>query len=157
MTGEEAVRVTGVVPIDRSIFGLDEMRRPGEERPFWAELPVDGTTPVQVGQGIALIFSNAQTHDASVAIDVSPTPLTPGPEFELLGEWRWVTGTGEQILCNIDGAVLEFRLRPDSQYTLRVWRAGGDTAEARFRELMGVVFPIDGLEKYHFGFTLTDR
>ncbi|MCM2393767.1 Haze protective factor 1 [Streptomyces albipurpureus] len=152
MTGEETIRVTGVVTIDRSIFGLDEMRRPGEERPFWAELPVDGT-PVRVGQGIAMVTSNAQSHDASVVIEVSPTVLTLGPEFELLGEWPWVTGAGEQILCNIDGPVLEFRLRANCRYTLRVWRAGGDTADARFKEMMGVVFPIEGLERYHFVFT----
>lgn len=152
MTVDETVRMTGAVAIDRSIFGLDEMRRPGEQRPFWAELPVDGTR-VRVGQGVALIVSNAQAHDASVVIEVSPTVSDPGSDFELLGEWPWVTGTGQQILCNIDGPALEFRLRADSRYTLRVWCAGGDTADARFRELMGVVFPIEGLEKYHFGFT----
>ncbi|MEW2084964.1 Haze protective factor 1 [Streptomyces sp. NPDC005283] len=154
MTGDEAIRVSGTVSVDRSIFGLDELRREGEEaRPFWTDLPMDGA-PVMVGHGIARILSRAQSHDVSVVVEVrGGLPDGPGEGFELLGSWRYRTGSGDQLVCTVDGPALTFRLREDSGYMLHVWRRGGDTAAARFAELMGQVYPVTGLEEYLFAFT----
>ncbi|MCM2389773.1 hypothetical protein [Streptomyces albipurpureus] len=53
----------------------------------------------------------------------------------------------------MDRPVLQFQLRGDSAYTSRVRCAGLDPADARFRELMGLVHLIEGLERYHLAFT----
>ncbi|MEU9014978.1 Haze protective factor 1 [Streptomyces sp. NPDC048479] len=153
MNGEVAIRVAGTVSIDRSIFGLDEIRRPDEEeRPFWTDLPMEGP-PVEVGSGIARILSSAQSHDASVVVEVrSDLPVDVGAGYEQLGAWPYRTGSGHQMLCTMDGPSLRFRLREDSQYVIYVWRKGGDTAAARFDELGGEVYPIVGLEEYLFVF-----
>ncbi|NUK24041.1 Haze protective factor 1 [Streptomyces lunaelactis] len=154
MAGDETVRVSGTVSVDRSIFGLDELRREGEEpRAFWTDLPMEGP-PLVVGAGVARVLSKAQSHDVSVAVEVrSGRPEGPGEGFELLGSWRYQTGSGEQMVCTMDGPALTFRLREDSGYVLQVWCRGGDTAAARFEELMGQVFPITDLEEYLFVFT----
>ena len=141
--------MSGTVSIDRSVFGLDELRREGEPaRPFWQELPMDGPAVV-VGAGIARVLSNAQAHDAAIAVEVRSTvPDDRGAEGELLGSWSFQTGSGELLVCNLDGPVLTFQLSADSAYMLHVWRRGGAGAAARFAELMGRVYPITGLEEY---------
>ncbi|MFF2189915.1 Haze protective factor 1 [Streptomyces sp. NPDC058155] len=153
----EGIKAVSKVPIDRSVFGLDEMRRPRDgERPMWVDLPMDGA-PVIVGQSAVRFLSNAQSHDALVEVEVcADLPKATGDDFELLGEWPYTSASGDMLLCNLDGPELHFRLAEDSTYLLRVWRKGGDSSAERFDELLGDVFPIIGLEEYRIVFTPTD-
>ncbi|MFD3557943.1 hypothetical protein [Streptomyces goshikiensis] len=149
MADDVLVRESIMVPIDRSIFGLDEERSAGEpDRPYWVDLPMDAE-PVRVGQAVVRVMSKAESHDASVTIEVRRGPQQDAaPDFELLGQWPYFTASGELGLYNVDGPLFGFTLRPASEYVLRVWRKGGETAAERYAELMGTVFPIEGLEEY---------
>ncbi|WP_158690625.1 Haze protective factor 1 [Streptomyces sp. 142MFCol3.1] len=146
-------RVSGTVEIDRSICGIDENRRPGEaERPFWTDLPVDAG-PVQVSHGTVLVRSEAQAHDVEVTLETGAELSEPlGAEFELLGEWPYRSGSGDLVVCTIEGPEFSFAVPADSRFLLRVFRSGGATVAARFDELTGHQYPITGLEAYHFLF-----
>ncbi|MEU5951495.1 Haze protective factor 1 [Streptomyces sp. NPDC047525] len=155
MLENEERKVSGTVTIDRSIFGLDQSRRPGEDGDlYWVDLPMAGE-PVQVDKGTALIISNASSHEAVVTMTVRHSPAVDDShsEFELLGTWPFLSRSGDITLLNIDGPELTLDLEPDSSYSLQVWRKGGETASTRFRELMGNQYPITGLEEYRLVFT----
>ncbi|MFJ3879135.1 hypothetical protein ACIPW5_16885 [Streptomyces sp. NPDC090077] len=149
MTEAAFLRETIAVPIDRSIFGLDEERSAEEpDRPYWVDLPMDGE-PVRVSQSAVRVMSTVESHDATVTIEVRRGPqLDAAPGFELLGQWHYRTVGGEIGLYNIDGPLFSFTLNPKSEYTLRVWRKGGDTATEKHAALVGNVYPIEGLEEY---------
>ncbi|MFZ3548806.1 Haze protective factor 1 [Streptomyces sp. 4.24] len=149
MTDDVLARETIIVSIDRSIFGLDEDRGAEEQdRPYWVDLPMD-SEPVRVGLGIVRVMSKVGSHEAPVTIEVRRGPHTgAAPDYELLGEWPYLTASGKVGLYNIDGPLFEFELEPARQYTLRVWRKGGETASQKYDELMGNVYPIEGLEEY---------
>ncbi|MWA15037.1 Haze protective factor 1 [Streptomyces sp. BA2] len=148
-------QLSGIVTIDRSIFGLDQSRRPGEDDdPYWTDLPLDSKAAVHVEKGAALIISNAQSHEAAVTLKVQDSTTGDAyPGFQLLGNWPFLSRSGDVSLLNIDGPELTFNLDPDSSYTLQVWRKGGETASTRFNELMGNEHPITGLENYRLVFT----
>ncbi|MFC0843543.1 Haze protective factor 1 [Streptomyces noboritoensis] len=154
MAEDAVTEVAGTVPVERSVFGLDEMRRPGEpERPFWTELPMGGD-PVVVGVSTGRMLSNAPSHEALVELKVrDQPPPRPGPEFVPPREWAYTSGSGQVILCSLDGPELRIDLAADTAYVLRVWRKGGDSAAERFEELAGSVYPVTGLEEYRFLFT----
>lgn len=61
----------------------------------------------------------------------------PGPEFVPLGEWVYMSGSGQVMLCSLDGPELRLDLAADTAYVLRRWRKGGDSAAERFEELAG--------------------
>ncbi|MEV8321271.1 hypothetical protein AB0Q95_44700 [Streptomyces sp. NPDC059900] len=144
---------SGTATIDRSVLGVDEDRRPDEaERPYWTDLPMDGE-PVHVSHATALVRSAAQAHDATVTVELGQSPSHSDEGCVLLGEWAYQSGSGEAGIYTLDDKELDFTLPSDSQFTLRIWRQGGEIAGKRFRQLMGVEYPITGLEDYRFLFT----
>lgn len=149
MTDDALLRETTIVPIDRSIFGLDEDRSSeDQDRPYWVDLPMD-SQPVRVGQATVRVMSNVESHEAPVTIEVRRGPRTgAAPDYQLLGEWPYFTASGQVGLYNTDGPLLTFALEPSCLYTLRVYRKGGETAARKHSELMGNVYPIEGLEEY---------
>ncbi|MFB9593716.1 Haze protective factor 1 [Streptomyces racemochromogenes] len=149
MEDDALLRESTIVPIDRSIFGIDEERSPEEpERPYWVDLPMDAE-PVRVGRATVRVLSKVESHDATVTIEVSRGPYQDAaPDFDLLGEWPYSTASGAASLYNIDGPLMSFTLKPASAYTVQVWRKGGSTAVAKHAEIVGKVYPIEGLEEY---------
>ncbi|MCY0939604.1 hypothetical protein [Streptomyces sp. H34-S4] len=135
--------------VDRSIFGIEETQS-SPELPYlrWAEMEMD-STPVRIGQGAIRFMSLAGTHYPLITIEVRSKPREPkGSGFELIGQGSYRSASGEASLFNIDGPELDFKLTPDSEYDLRVWRCGGDAASQRYATLLGKVYPIEGIEEY---------
>lgn len=97
-----------------------------------------GGDSVVVGAGTARILSNAPSHEVLVELEVrDDPPPQPGPEFVPLGEWVYMSGSGQVMLCSLDGPELRLDLAADTAYVLRRWRKGGDSAAERFEELAG--------------------
>ncbi|MGW6689191.1 hypothetical protein [Streptomyces sp. NPDC054961] len=149
MSNDAVFRESTTVAIDRSIFGVDEDRSPEElDRPYWVDLSMD-SEPVRVGLSTLRVMSLVGTHDALVTVEIlREFTAVEVPGFKLLGEWSYQSSTGKAYIFNIDGPVMPFPLEPNRVYTLRVWRRGGETAVQRYSELLGAVFPIEGLEEY---------
>ncbi|MGW6862450.1 hypothetical protein [Streptomyces xanthophaeus] len=152
MSDDSPRRETFQLSIDRSIFGIQENRSEDEfSSPSWLDLEVDDV-PVRVARGAARFRSLVGTHRALVTIEVGRTHSPPPSGFELIGRERYTTYSGQARLCNINAPYDSFQLARNSEYEFYAWRRGGDTAVARHDEMLGVVYPIEGLEEYllHF-------
>ncbi|MGW9370383.1 hypothetical protein ACWGVR_10250 [Streptomyces xanthophaeus] len=135
--------------IDRSIFGIQEDRSDDElSSPAWLELEMD-EVPVRVTRGAIRIMSLVGTHRPLVTVEVRKShPVPPPSEFERIGHGRYLTYSGSANFFTIDGPHASFSLAPNGEYELNVWRKGGETARERHDELLGRVYPIEGLEEY---------
>lgn len=143
-------RETAPIHADRGVFGIQEDRSAYQNAgPSWLEMQMDNV-PVRIGHGAVRFRCLVGTHRPTVTIEVSKGKTNPPSEgFELIGSGPYQSLSGEAHFWSFDGGpYLPFTLRPDSVYDLHVWRKGGDTAQARYEELVGVVYPIVGLEEY---------
>ncbi|MCF2129463.1 hypothetical protein L1I79_23945 [Strepomyces sp. STD 3.1] len=141
------------VHIERSLFGLTAEGSPV----LWTDLPMGPTGAVHVADGTALFISNAQEHDATLTLQVnSLTSESVGEGFVLVGSWPFSSCLGTLVLNTVNAAgSIEFRLAPDSVYTMHVWRKGGESAQERFYGDLGGVTPKTGLEDYLIEFVPT--
>ncbi|UQW99229.1 hypothetical protein [Streptomyces sp. RerS4] len=133
--------------IDRSIFGINEAPSADEPGDIWALMEVDDT-PVRVGLGAILFRSTVGRHKSLVTVEVRTASTCPDQGFESIYHDVYRSRSGKAVLSNIDGPKINFALQSETEYTLSVWRKGGDTAPARHDEMLGVVLPIEGLEEY---------
>ncbi|WP_159396464.1 hypothetical protein [Streptomyces sp. Sge12] len=131
MANDVVFHRSATVAIERSIFGVDENRYPGEaDRPYWVDLPMDREEPVRVGLSMLRVVSRSGTHDAQVTIEVRhrPSHLNES-DFEFLGEWAYRSSSGRACVFNIDGPILPFELEPNSEYRLHIWRSHAGARE----------------------------
>ncbi|WP_240045090.1 Haze protective factor 1 [Streptomyces alboflavus] len=151
--------VSAIAHLYRGIFAIDQMRRPSEtERPDCWDLEIDFARAVTVGDGTAVFNSDAPSHDVEVTLRCASQPPPLGGEFVELGEWPFVSYSGDLVFSTTDGPEPELctrLLEADREYRLRVWAKGRDTAREAFERLQGEVFPITGLEEYVILFETT--
>ncbi|MFD5623731.1 hypothetical protein [Streptomyces yangpuensis] len=150
MSNDAVFRESVAIPIDRSVFGVDEDRS-GEavHRPFWVDLPMDREAPVSVGLSTICMTSLVGSHEAQVTIEVYQEQNPADAQgFESLGSWGYRSVSGKASVFNLDGPALQFPLAPDTKYVLRVWRKGGESAVERHVALLGTRSLIVGLEEY---------
>ncbi|MFD9339571.1 hypothetical protein ACFWBF_35105 [Streptomyces sp. NPDC060028] len=150
MSDDALHKETFQLPIDRSIFGIQEDRSDDElSSPAWLELEMD-EVPVRVARGAVRIMSLVGTHRPLVTVEVRKNHREPPlSEFERIGHGHYLTYSGSANFFTIDGPHASFSLTPNGEYELNVWRkGGGETARERHDELMGRVYPIEGLEEY---------
>ncbi|MGW7452795.1 hypothetical protein [Streptomyces sp. NPDC054787] len=140
--------------IDRSIFGIQEERFDDDvSSPAWLELEMD-EVPVRIARGTVRIMSLVGTHRPLVTVEVRKSqPAPPPSEFERIGHGRYLTYSGNACFFTIDGPHASFSLARNGEYELNVWRKGGEIARERHDELLGRVYPIEGLEEYLIQFT----
>ncbi|MFJ3926469.1 hypothetical protein [Streptomyces sp. NPDC090022] len=154
MSDDALYAATFHLPVDRCIFGIQESRS-GEEysAPAWLELEID-EVPVRMSRGAVRFMSLIGTHSPLITVEIRKNlSKVPSRDFDLIGSGRYLTFSGDATFLTIDGPHASFSLRPYSEYELNVWRKGGDTARERHEELMGTVYPIEGLEEYLIQFT----
>ncbi|MEW2417211.1 hypothetical protein AB0953_26270 [Streptomyces sp. NPDC046866] len=134
--------------IDRSFFGIQEDRLDSElSSPAWLELEID-EVPVRVARGAVRIVSLVGTHRPLVAIEIrKKRPETPSG-FKQIGRGCYLTYSGKATLYTLDGPHGSFSLAPNSEYEFIVWRKGQEAAPERHDDLLGRVYPIEGLEEY---------
>ncbi|MFE3578986.1 hypothetical protein [Streptomyces vinaceus] len=145
---------TAVIRVDRGFFGIQEERSDDQlSTPAWLELSMDDT-PVRIARGAVRFVSLVGTHRPKVTVEIRENATQPlDPDFKLIGSGRYQSYSGAAQVWTMDGQYLPFSLTPNAEYDLQVWRKGGDTAQQRFDDLVGVVYPIDGLEEYLIQFS----
>ncbi|UQW99158.1 hypothetical protein [Streptomyces sp. RerS4] len=142
--------------IDRSIFGVNEASTKDVQGEIWSLMENDGT-PVRVGIGAVLFYSTVGTHRSTVRVEIRTASLCPDRGFESIFHGAYRSLSGQAILSNIDGPTLRFTLETETDYILSVWRKGGETARARYDDMVGVVSTIQGLEEYVIQFVTEGR
>ncbi|MFD7026417.1 hypothetical protein ACFWAR_00005 [Streptomyces sp. NPDC059917] len=156
MSNDPVYRVTIQLPVDRSIFGINETAPAGKgfgSLLSWTDLEMD-STPVRVSPGAIRFMSLVGTHEPLVTIEVGENPpVPPASAFELVGHDRYRSTSGDATLYTIDGPHISFILQPDTEYTLRVWRKGREGVQERYDELLGQIYPIVSLEEYVIQFS----